>query len=85
MWVDPVNTVCRVADLAEEYSGTGHSSPVFFAGMLHEDGKIGPAVFYFYPLTYLWRSTPIVVLGILAAVLALAFRRSLIPERQLAG
>ncbi len=79
MWVEPINTVYRVADLADEYSGTGHTSPVFFAGTLHEDGKIGPAVFYFYPVTYLWRSTPVVVLGVLAAMFALAFKRNLIP------
>jgi len=80
MWVEPVNTVYRVADLAEEYSGTGHTSPVFFAGTLYEDGKIGPGVFYFYPLTYLWRSTPVAVLGILVTMFAMAFRRTLIPE-----
>jgi Dolichyl-phosphate-mannose-protein mannosyltransferase len=81
MWVEPVNTVRRVADLADEYMGTGHSSPVFFAGTLYEDGKIGPEVFYFYPLTYLWRSTPVAVLGMLAAAFALAFKRNLIPEQ----
>ena len=32
MWVEPVNTVYRVADLAGEYMETGHTSPVSFAG-----------------------------------------------------
>ena len=79
MWVEPVDTVYRMADLASTYSSEGHSSPLFFGGTLYSDGKIGASVVHFYPLTYLWRSTPVTILGIVAAAIVLATKRSLLP------
>jgi 4-amino-4-deoxy-L-arabinose transferase-like glycosyltransferase len=79
MWVEPIDTVYRMADLASTYASEGHSNPLFFNGTVYADGDIGPSVVQFYPLTYLWRSTPVAILGILAAVVALALKRDLLP------
>ncbi len=79
MWVEPIDTVYRMADLASTYSREGHSNPLFFNGTIYANGDIGASVVEFYPLTYLWRSTPVTILGILAAVVVLAFQRELLP------
>jgi 4-amino-4-deoxy-L-arabinose transferase-like glycosyltransferase len=79
MWVQPIDTVYRIADLAGTYASEGHSNPLFFNGTVYTDGNIGSSVVQFYPLTYLWRSTPVTLLGLLAALLALVFRRDLLP------
>jgi hypothetical protein len=79
MWVEPIDTVCRVVGLAGTYASEGHSSSLFFDGTLYADGNIGASVVHFYPLTYLWRSTPVTVLGILAAAIVLATKRNLLP------
>ncbi len=70
MWVDPVGTVMRVFDKANHYAAVGHRNPIFFDGHIVEDGNLGLEFYYFYPLTYLWRSTPVVLAGLLAAVIA---------------
>lgn len=75
MWVDPGGVLARMFDLAGAYASGGHDSPVFFAGTVAEDGQLGAPFWYFYPLTYLWRSTPAVLLGLLAAAAAFARKR----------
>ncbi len=70
MWVAPVETVNRMKDAALSYAEQGHESPVFFQGRIHSDGRLGGS---FYPLSYLWRSSPVVLLGL---GLALASRLS---------
>lgn len=79
MWVEPIDTIYRMADLASTYASEGHSNPLFFNGTIYADGNISPSVVQFYPLTYLWRSTPVAILGILGAVVALALKRDLLP------
>ena len=79
MWVQPIDTVYRMADLAGTYASEGHSNPLFFNGTVYTDGNIGASVVQFYPLTYLWRSTPITLLGLLGAIVALALKRDLLP------
>lgn len=75
MWTDPVGTFSKVLELAEDYSTRGHPNPVFFNGVLYEDGRLDASFIHFYPLTYLWRSTPATLLGLLAAAVTLILRR----------
>ncbi len=60
---------------AEEYAETGHSSAIFFNGQIIPDGNLGLPYFYFYPLTYLWRATPVVLAGLALAAWGGARRR----------
>jgi hypothetical protein len=88
MWVDPLGTMAGVLTPAVEYAEGGHSFPVFFAGTIYPDGEIEGFFHFFYPTTYLWRTTPIVLFGLLAAAVASIWRLKPLDQpriRQAAG
>jgi 4-amino-4-deoxy-L-arabinose transferase-like glycosyltransferase len=60
MWVNPVSVLQHIFAEAEIYATEGHSTDIFFAGKV----IAGDPGWRFYPVTYLWRSTPIVLLGL---------------------
>jgi hypothetical protein len=70
MWVQPVKSVTNVFSKAQHYAEEGHESAIFFNGTISEDGRLGIQYFYFYPLTYVWRATPPVLIGLLLGLLA---------------
>ena len=70
MWVDPVGSLRQVLDAASEYAAEGHLKPTFFRGEIYA----GDPGFSFYPVTYLWRTTPVVLLGLLLALVAFIAR-----------
>ncbi len=82
LWVAPRDTLAEVMDISGDYAEQGHSSPVFYAGRIF-NGDPGT---WFYPVNYLWRTTPIVLVGLLLVVPAL-FRRNAAtrPRRVLYG
>lgn len=68
MWVDPFGVLQRLLNFTFESRVGEHLSTVYFNGQLFGDGAIGPGIWYFYPLHYLWRATPITVPGLALAV-----------------
>jgi 4-amino-4-deoxy-L-arabinose transferase-like glycosyltransferase len=72
LWVDPWQTVRRVVDGALSSAGEGHARAIYFDGALH----LGDPGWDFYPITVLWRTTPIVVIGLLLALVAALLPRS---------
>lgn len=64
MWVDPIGTVQSIFDLATTYAEEGHLQ--FFYG------QVGNITFpwWYYPVTYMWRSSPLAWVGLALAVLA---------------
>ncbi len=66
MWVSPREVLREVTDISGDYAEQGHSSPVFFNGEII-NGDPGT---WFYPITWLWRTTPVVMLGLLLTALA---------------
>lgn len=90
MWVDPMGTLQQVLNAANEYATEGHADPIFFNGTIYN----GDPGFWFYPITWLWRTTLPVLVGVVLAIIALAFRgwpqkrllhadaHELSPERQ---
>jgi Dolichyl-phosphate-mannose-protein mannosyltransferase len=62
MWVDPLGTISRVLIKAEDYALRGNSTAIFFAGQLIDAGQ---SVWYYYPVSLLWRITPPVLIGVL--------------------
>jgi 4-amino-4-deoxy-L-arabinose transferase-like glycosyltransferase len=75
MWVDPIGTVQKIFLTAIDYAVQGHDSSIFFNGEIIPSGDLGLRYAYFYPLTYLWRTTPVVLLGLLAATWGYLTRR----------
>jgi hypothetical protein len=62
MWVDPIGTLNRVFSGATGYAIEGNSHVTFFAGQVIEEGQ---SVWYYYPVSLLWRITPPVLIGVL--------------------
>jgi hypothetical protein len=82
MWTHPLGTLEDVLGEALLYAGGGHGDPVFFNGTVYGDGRIPAAIFYFYPLTYLWRSTPVILLGLAFSLPALWRRWPPLDDRE---
>jgi hypothetical protein len=72
MWVDPLYTVWRVLRAAIGYAVQGHEDPLYFNGSIFE----GDPGWHFYPVTYLWRTTPSVLVGLGLAALFSAVPRA---------
>jgi len=65
MWVIPKETLETVFFIGSKYATGGHAKGNYFLGHISKD----PGSF-FYPVTWLFRATPLVVIGVLAALLA---------------
>lgn len=76
MWRDPVGTLSRTL-LYGVSAAEGEIGGAHFVGA-YQDVAERSTYLNFYPLTYLWRTTPVVLIGLGLAVLALVFHRSLI-------
>lgn len=70
MWVNPIGSLYQVLTAAGDYAAEGHLKPTFFAGEIFA----GDPGFWFYPITYLWRSTPITWIGLLMALVGAIWR-----------
>ncbi len=64
MWVDPLGSLREVLSAANAYAEEGHADPIFFNGMIYN----GDPGFWFYPITFLWRTTPLVLVGLVLAL-----------------
>jgi 4-amino-4-deoxy-L-arabinose transferase-like glycosyltransferase len=73
MWVDPIFTLRRIVGGMFSYAVTGHTeAPLFFNGRIYT-GDPGAS---FYPITYFWRTTPVVLLGVVITGIGLIIHRS---------
>ncbi len=77
MWVEPIGSVGRVLGAASSYAAEGHLKPIFFNGQIFS----GDPGALFYPLAYLWRTTPATLLGLGLAAVAVLHPRSPLDER----
>jgi hypothetical protein len=77
MWVEPITSVRAIAREALGLARAGHmEAPLFFNGAIVR----GDPGWHFYPITYLWRTTPIVLGGLAFAALSFAM-----PHARLTG
>ena len=76
MWVDPVGTLADVTTAALGYAQAGHDEALYFQGQVLADGKMDASFFQFYPITFLWRTTPVILIGLLAAAVAFLRKRT---------
>ena len=68
MWVIPLKVLTRMLSFSLESASGEHNTNSFFNGRLFPGGDIGWSYFYYYPLTFLWRTTPVVMIGIISAL-----------------
>ena len=68
-WEAPAEVLGGVASYAISSAEGGHSGPTFFNGEIYPTGDLGSDGWAFYPLTWLWRSTPLTLIGTVAALL----------------
>ena len=64
LWLDPIGVITQLVSGARTYVA-GHELPNFFMGEITQDP--GP---FFYPVAYLFRTTPITLVGLMAAFIA---------------
>ena len=74
MWVVPIETFQTVFSLAFQYSTGPHAKGIFFLGESVSDP--GPL---FYPVTWLYHTSPLVMLGLVGLVFALFHYRGAKP------
>ena len=74
LWKSPF-TAIQILQYAFETSAGEHTSQMFFNGEVIPEGIFQARHFYFYPLNYLWRATPVTLVG-LAAAFAGLFQKS---------
>jgi hypothetical protein len=71
LWVEPIRSVRAIVGGAIGYADRGHEAPLFFNGSIVE----GDPGALFYPITYLWRTTPVVLIGLVLAAVSFAVPR----------
>lgn len=67
LWTAPLDIFGSMVGYALGSAEGEYSGPVFFNGVIYPDGNLGAAGWYFYFINFLWRATPVVVFGLLAA------------------
>lgn len=73
-WAAPGEVLGRMVDYAQSSAEGGHSGPVFFNGQVYPEGDLGADSWAFYPLSWLWRSTPLALIGVAGALIFLRRR-----------
>ncbi len=71
MWVVPIETLETVFFIGSKYATGGHAKGNYFLGEVSKDPGI-----LFYPITWLYRTSPLVLLGLLSLVGVVAWSRT---------
>ncbi|CAN5727944.1 hypothetical protein BH10CHL1_BH10CHL1_39310 [soil metagenome] len=72
MWVDPIGTLGKVFGYAL-VEANGHGKPIYFDGEVIESFANPGGLLY--PLTWLWRTTPVTIFGLFLALVAWVWPR----------
>lgn len=70
MWVEPIEAIKGLLAFTQSASAEVNS-PMFFNGQIVPEGEFGPEYWYYYPLSFLWRTTPVILLGFAAGLIGL--------------
>ncbi len=81
MWVRPAAIIRQLLLESLDYAVGGHSSPVVFNGVIYRDGIVPRSIWQYYPVTYLWRVSPLAIVGLLFSMLAFFFKREPLKGR----
>jgi 4-amino-4-deoxy-L-arabinose transferase-like glycosyltransferase len=80
MWTNPVGTLSRMAQYSME-SAQGEVGGAQFVPAFVEESQTGGNYLNFYPLTYLWRSTPVILLGLVFALALFIAKKNLVIDK----
>lgn len=80
MWQAPIATLQNMLGYALGSAQGEFSGPLFFLGRVYADGDFGAAGLVFYALSFLWRNTPLVLIGLGCAVSVKASRKKSAPR-----
>lgn len=84
MWANPLGSLQTMTSYTLGSAEGEHSGPLFFLGQVYPDGELGSAGWLFYLVSFVARSTPLVLLGLgLAAWFGV--RQPSAPGRATAG
>jgi 4-amino-4-deoxy-L-arabinose transferase-like glycosyltransferase len=81
MWAAPVEVASQMISYALGSAEGEFSGPVFFNGAVYPDGNLGSAGWIFYAVSFLWRSTPLVLLGLALTAFFLIRKRAAGDDR----
>ena len=82
MWVQPFDSVKAIFDVSVEYATKGHYSQHLFYGRI---GNGADFPWWYYPVTFLWRATPLALLGLVLAVIAFIRQWGLFSQPHVRG
>lgn len=68
LWIKPLEIPTQMVSYALGSAEGEYSGPVYFNGLVYPEGDLGAAGWIFYPLVFLWRSTPWVLIGMAMAL-----------------
>ncbi len=68
MWAAPIQILQKMFAYAQGSAQGEFSGPLFFNGQIYPNGDFGAAGWIFYPLSFLWRSTPLTLIGLILAI-----------------
>lgn len=81
LWAAPIESLRNIFTFTLERSSAEALSPMFFNGEINPTGVFGLKYFYFYPLTYLWHSSPITLVGLVLLLLIFVARPRLVFQK----
>jgi hypothetical protein len=80
MWVNSLGTLQNIFFEAINYAVEGNKNVIFFDGQIYQSGE---AAWYYYPVAFLWRTTPIVLGGLLLILIMVLIKKPAnIPDNQ---
>ncbi len=68
LWTAPVQVLQKMFAYTLGSAQGEFSGPLFFNGHIYPDGNFGAAGLIFYPISFLWRSTPLALAGLALAI-----------------
>jgi len=71
MWAAPIQIVQQMFGYALGSAQGEFSGPLFFNGQIYPNGDFSAAGWMFYPISFIWRSTPLTLIGLMLAIYAI--------------
>lgn len=75
MWVSPIQTIRTIVVEGWTHYETESKTPRFFNGEIFTSDQFGIKYWYFYPITFLFRSSPVVLFGLILSAWAILKKR----------